>query len=78
MEEIYVRRIKRRSKSYFEKHAKNADALSPNGSTCDNESFNLVIVSKTHKMHYHPSYKASTFALIHLFFPKNIGQTWKM
>ena len=34
----------------FEKHAKNADAVGPNGSTCASESFNLVVASNGHKI----------------------------
>ena len=36
----------------FETHAKNADALSPNGSTFANESFKLVVALKTPLMHH--------------------------
>ena len=60
----------------FEKHAKNADALSPNGSTCANESFNLLVASKAPKMHHYSKLESVDFRTASVVCQKNTGQTY--
>ena len=53
----------------FEKHSKNAESLNPNGNTCTDESFNLV-VAKAPKMHHYSKSESSTFVLLQRFAKK--------
>ena len=72
-------KLKKDLNRFFEKHAKNADALSPNGSTCANESFNLLVASKAPKMHHYPKSKSLKFCIASAVCQKNIGQTpWRI
>lgn len=49
----------------FKKHAKNIDALSPNGTTSAYDSFNLVVALKAPEIdHYLKSESLSTLALL--------------
>ena len=56
-----------------EKHAKNADALSPNESTCANEYFNLLVASKAPKMHHYSKLENFDFRIASTVCQKNIG-----
>ena len=53
----------------FEKHAKNGDAIIPNGSTCTNESFSPVVASKASKMHH--------YSKLESFDPRNVSAVCK-
>ena len=57
----------------FEKHTKNADALSPNESTCANEYFNLLVASKAPKMHHYSKLENFDFRIASAVYQKNIG-----
>ena len=59
----------------FETHAKNADALSPNGSTFDNESFKLVVALKTPSMHHYSKSESLDFRTASVVCQRNVGQT---
>ena len=59
----------------FEKHAKNADTLSANGSISASESFNLVVASKVPKMHHYSTSASLGFCIASAVCQKNIGKT---
>ena len=59
----------------FETHAKNADALSPNGSTFANESFKLVAALKTPLMHHYSKSESLDFRIASVVCQRNVGQT---
>ena len=59
----------------FETHAKNADALSPNGSTFANESFKLVVALKTPLMHQYSKSESLDFRIASVVCQRNVGQT---
>ena len=58
------------------KYVKNADTLSPNGSTCDHESFNLVAASKTPKMHHYLKSESLDFRIASAVCQRNISQIY--
>ena len=60
----------------LKKHAKNNDALSPNRSTCVNESFKLVVASRALKMHPYSKLESLDFRLAAVVYWKDIGQTY--
>ena len=59
----------------FETHAKNADALSTNGSTFANESFKLVFALKTPLMHHYSKSESLDFRIASVVCQRNVGQT---
>ena len=59
----------------FETHAKNADALSPNGSTFVNESFKLFVTLKTPLMHHYSKSESLDFRIASVVCQRNVGQT---
>ena len=66
----YGKEIKKDLNRVFEKHVKNPDALRPNGSTCTNKSFNLLVASKVPKGAQNASLlksKSLDFALLQQF-----------
>ena len=67
--------IKKDLNLVFEKHTKNIDALSPNGSTQSDGSFNLVVASKDSKMHHYSISESLDFGIASAVCQKNIGQT---
>ena len=60
----------------FEKHTKNADALSPNECICANESLNLVVASKAPKMHHYSKSEKIDFRIASAVCQKSIDQTY--
>ena len=68
--------IKKRFNSGLCKTCKNANALNPNRSTCANESFSLVVVSKAPKMHHHSKSESLDFRIASEVCQKDISQTY--
>ena len=68
--------IKKDLNQVFEKHAKNADVLIPNGSICANESFSLAVALKAPKMHHYSKSESLDFHIASAVCQRNIGQTY--
>ena len=65
--------VKKNLNRVFEKQAKNAEALNPNESTNANDSFNLVVTSKSPKMHHYSKSESLDFRIDSAVCQKNIG-----